>query len=65
MFKKKKQKIELEWFKLSQTEYASGIEVYHTSLFFKKDKKKQKFILNFFAFFLLFFYTLFLCPIHN
>ncbi len=44
--KKKQQKIELDWFKLSQTEYASGIEVYHTSLFFKKDKIKQKFILN-------------------
>jgi len=46
MYKKKQKKIELDWFKLSQTEYASGIEVYHTSLFFKNDKKKQKFILK-------------------
>jgi rubrerythrin len=44
--KKGKQEIELDWFKLSHTEYASGIEVYHASLLFQNDKKKQKLILN-------------------
>ena len=43
---KKKKEIELDWFKLSFTEYASGIEVYHAALFFKNDKNSQKRILD-------------------
>ncbi len=44
--KKGKQELELDWFKLSHTEYASGIEVYHASLLFQNDKNKQKLILD-------------------
>lgn len=44
--KKGKQEIELDWFKLSHTEYASGIEVYHASLLFRRDKKTQRSILD-------------------
>ena len=40
--KKKKKEIELNWFNLSFTEYASGIEVFHAALFFKNDKHSQK-----------------------
>ena len=43
---KKKKEIELDWFKLSFTEYASGIEVFHAALFFKNDKNSQKRILD-------------------
>lgn len=42
---KKKVNIDLDWHKLSFTEYASGIEVFHASLFFYKDKNIQKKIL--------------------
>ena len=42
---KKKVNIDLDWHKLSFTEYASGIEVFHASLFFYKDKNTQKKIL--------------------
>ena len=44
--KKKKKEIELNWFNLSFTEYASGIEVFHAALFFKNDKNSQKRILD-------------------
>ena len=39
-------KINLNWQHLGFVEYASGIEVYHASLFFKKDKFIQKRILD-------------------
>ena len=45
-FKKQKDEIELNWFKLSFTEYASGIEVFHAALFFRNDKNLQKKILD-------------------
>ena len=45
-FKKQKDEIELDWFKLSFTEYASGIEVFHAALFFRNDKNLQKKILD-------------------
>ena len=43
---RQKKAIELNWFKLSFTEYASGIEVFHAALFFQNDKKSQKRILD-------------------
>jgi len=45
-FKKQKKDIDLDWYKLSFTEYASGIEVFHAALFFKNDKNSQKRILD-------------------
>mgnify|MGYP000047002705 FL=1 len=45
-FKKKKINMDLDWQELSFTEYASGIEVFHASLFFYNDKKVQKKILD-------------------
>ena len=39
-------KINLNWQHLGFVEYASGIEVYHASLFFRKDKFIQKRILD-------------------
>jgi rubrerythrin len=45
-FKRQKDEIELDWFKLSFTEYASGIEVFHAALFFRNDKNSQKRILD-------------------
>ena len=39
---KKKKEIELDWFKLSFTEYASGIEVFHAALFLKMIKIHKK-----------------------
>tara|TARA_B100001093_G_scaffold237257_1_gene227366 strand:+ start:1226 stop:1891 length:666 start_codon:yes stop_codon:yes gene_type:complete len=46
MRKKRKQKLILNWQHLSFVEYASGIEVYHASLFFKNKKETQKRILD-------------------
>jgi rubrerythrin len=45
-FKKERKEIELDWFKLCFTEYASGIEVFHAALFFQDDKNSQKRILD-------------------
>ena len=45
-FKRDRKEIELDWFKLSFTEYASGIEVFHAALFFQDDKNSQKRILD-------------------
>jgi len=45
-FKNQKNDIDLDWYKLSFTEYASGIEVFHASLFFSDDKNTQKKILD-------------------
>jgi len=43
---KKKSTLNLNWRHLSFVEYASGIEVFHAALFFKKEKKLQKKILD-------------------
>ena len=40
--KEKKINFDLDWHKLSFTEYASGIEVFHASLFFIKIKIHKK-----------------------
>ena len=42
----KKRSLNLDWQKLSFVEYASGIEVFHASLFFKDEKNLQKRILD-------------------
>ena len=42
----KKRPLNLDWQKLSFVEYASGIEVFHASLFFKDEKNLQKRILD-------------------